>query len=338
MVRSMLEGELYEKLLAIRHEQLEFSNNDTEVPLAYFERTLDVQNFAKKVMAQLPLTKETVALLRRVTLTDIITSKFMLKLRKITRSVGEAAERDMQSAMAKLSLYDIGELDKRGTSIDNNCPASEQPYKVSETQVGGTDTERSKDMGLRQMHEWSLNHLYDPYPSLKMKKIFANGTLMTEEQVGAWFMRLRRKIGWTKIVKEHFARDRAFAIDSARLVLFEGKKAGGQVSKVVYDAFIAMKAKAEGILSSSNPNEIEEHIDHLIEEVTAQRRKPALGSKNPVLSSPVRQVSNAMDKCPLLADEATTTKGIKRTMEESVRARPTTRSRKCERFVNILSS
>ncbi|KAJ7492441.1 C-terminal domain of homeodomain 1-domain-containing protein [Mycena latifolia] len=65
-------------------------------------------------------------------------------------------------------------------------------------------------------YRWLLKHLHNPYPSKEVKQRFADETGTSIERVSDWFVDARRRMGWTRLLREEFYRKRSALVDAAR--------------------------------------------------------------------------------------------------------------------------
>lgn len=94
--------------------------------------------------------------------------------------------------------------------------------------------------------QWLLKHLHSPYPNQATRKRLAQQSNISLKAVNDWFTHIRRRIGWTSIVKGLFHGEKQLAVDGARSVLLEDVEQG--FSDEVVKAFKDMKLKAERVL------------------------------------------------------------------------------------------
>lgn len=261
----------------------------------------------------------------------------MLKLSGIIQEVGKAKDLDIVSAMASLSLSDLttgavqplvtgtgGAHIGRKVSSDCSAPTLDKRGGC----IKDLENEFSKHLVMKEARDWALEHLYDLYPQKKTKQALAMQMNLSVDAVTAWFMRLRRRIGWNKIVKKYFGGDRAFAIDAARSVFLEREAAEQRIRRPIYDAFLLMEKRAEDILKPPSPAEIEKHIDRIVDEVRPQ----SSNLKNHALPAVDPRFPNAGESYPSSLGGLAITRVAKRSFEEADKLQSAKRSKKQERF------
>lgn len=271
---ELSEHQLYDKLLDIRRAQQASPESDHDSLLSYMERIMDMQNLVKRILSRSSLTERTMSLLRTVTHTDFVAASFVLKLSGIIQTVGKAKEMDIVSAMANLSLDDsvTERIAAQTTRREDHSPpriyGTHPTCLVNREELINASVElRPSRLDICEAREWALDHLYNLYPPRKTKQTLAKQSAASEAYINSWFTHLRRRIGWTKIVKSHFKGNKALAIDAARSVFFEGEEAMQCVGKPIYNALMAMKKRAQDILKPPNVSDMEKRIDDLVGEI-----------------------------------------------------------------------
>lgn len=72
-----------------------------------------------------------------------------------------------------------------------------------------------------ELLRWLTGHLDNPYPSLSAKKALCRRSGLSMKTTNEWFSHVRRRIGWTSILKRHFKGDRQLTVDCANRILVE---------------------------------------------------------------------------------------------------------------------
>lgn len=260
------ESDLYTRLLAIRKRQLEAPEKDETTLASYLECVKDMYDFAKSVLSRTTLSTKTANLLHTITASDFISSESMLRLRGAIREVGKAREADIVSAMAKLSLEESNDREEITKGPGKRKDSSPPPDNAFGSRVTSKDAIISRsDMDFAK--QWAWNHLDNLYPQKDVKKMIAKRCEVSESYVNAWFIQLRRRIGWNKIVKNYFRGDKAEAIEAAQSIFLGEKPATQHINSKANDALIAMKEAAERYLVPVSASEIERQVDELIKVV-----------------------------------------------------------------------
>jgi len=73
----------------------------------------------------------------------------------------------------------------------------------------------STSLVLKPLHDWLLQNLHNPYPSLETKDILATKTQSTAKEIDSWFVDARKRIGWNALRKSHFSNKRRDIVEAA---------------------------------------------------------------------------------------------------------------------------
>src|SRR5262249_26045514 len=68
---------------------------------------------------------------------------------------------------------------------------------------------------------WLLKNIHDPYPSNEVKQSISISTGTDARHVNAWFMSVRRRMGWTTLARKYFSGNRADTVDAAYRALVQ---------------------------------------------------------------------------------------------------------------------
>ncbi|KAI6120601.1 hypothetical protein EDD16DRAFT_824954 [Pisolithus croceorrhizus] len=114
--------------------------------------------------------------------------------------------------------------------------------------------------------KWLLRHIHNPYPSPQFKASVAEACNCSLNSVNSWFIGARRRIGWTSLCREQFRHCRADAVDAAYRALVRPDPARPLPAAVI-EAFLAVKANAEGLYSSSSQNATALNLDAVVNDI-----------------------------------------------------------------------
>ncbi len=121
--------------------------------------------------------------------------------------------------------------------------------------------------------EWLIKHLHNPYPSNVTKTKIAGSSSSRQKCVGDWFTNVRRRMGWSSILKKHFQGDRVATIDCAHRIFAEVAEPDGVGAEVLSD-FMEMKKRLnemfEGKLKAS---ELAENIETIHDVPTKEKAR-----------------------------------------------------------------
>jgi C-terminal domain of homeodomain 1/Homeobox KN domain len=99
-------------------------------------------------------------------------------------------------------------------------------------------------------YKWLRHNIHKPYPTVEeIQSICANSDT-SEKRIRHWFISARRRMGWSKIAKEHFHSDREDMADAAYRALVEPDPKRPIEAKLMFE-FVKMEVVAEGMYSSA---------------------------------------------------------------------------------------
>lgn len=155
---------------------------------------------------------------------DKLTDELLIDVADAFRSLSIGVDFTIPSFSNDTNVYD----DRLSASVDTDH-----------------DNSRNSDYQTRAA-QWLLKHLHSPYPNPATRKRLAQQSNISLRAVNDWFTHIRRRIGWSSIVKGLFHGEKQLAVDGARSVLLEGVEQG--FSDEVVKAFKDVKLKAERVL------------------------------------------------------------------------------------------
>jgi hypothetical protein len=81
----------------------------------------------------------------------------------------------------------------------------------------------SRNKQFEACYRWLINNLHNPYPSAKTKQSIADNSGAPLVNVENWFLRVRPRIGWSKLRKERFDNSNARMLAAAHQYFVEDK-------------------------------------------------------------------------------------------------------------------
>ncbi|KAJ7619209.1 C-terminal domain of homeodomain 1-domain-containing protein [Mycena polygramma] len=129
-------------------------------------------------------------------------------------------------------------------------------------------------------YKWLLKHLHNPYPKKEIKEKIADETGSSMERISDWFVDVRRRMGWTKLLREEFGRKRVNLIDAAtRYYIRPSRKYPLPVD--IHGKFVEMEAYAKEmyaakLVPSALSNQLTAAVKDLTPELQEQARQQRL--------------------------------------------------------------
>ena len=99
---------------------------------------------------------------------------------------------------------------------------------------------------------WLLDNLHNPYPTVAVKYSMEESPELGNRTVNEWFARARRRIGWTRLLRDRFGGCRSAATDAA-FRAFVRDDPRSPLDAELYAAFMAVRAHANLVYTPSSP-------------------------------------------------------------------------------------
>ncbi|KAF4573177.1 TALE/M-ATYP homeobox family protein [Pleurotus pulmonarius] len=133
-------------------------------------------------------------------------------------------------------------------------------------------------------YKWLLKNIRSPYPSKETKELISRGTGTSLQNIDAWFLNARRRIGWTRISKKYFGGSKADTVAAAFRALNDDiKPATGSIDDEaartplpgnIQMAFVEMEDAAKRLYSEKfNKSELAGTLDRMVKDMTDSDKK-----------------------------------------------------------------
>ncbi|EIW87041.1 hypothetical protein CONPUDRAFT_69369 [Coniophora puteana RWD-64-598 SS2] len=117
--------------------------------------------------------------------------------------------------------------------------------------------------------DWLLCNLHNPYPSPETRRTIAYTSSSPLDSVNDWFKNVRKRIGWTAILQNHFKGYKRDALVAAHRVLVDDDgdtSSNAPVPPNIAFDFVQMKVAAESLYETKNPNSgLAGQLDNVVE-------------------------------------------------------------------------
>ncbi|KAI5116327.1 hypothetical protein M0805_003540 [Coniferiporia weirii] len=292
----ILDDYLYSRLLTLEDELHDAVEADPKAMKSFLEHLSQLQLIASQGIAEKVLTARTLALARSVASSGIVLADHYLKIRRANAEVEKRRQAQLVSAFGRMSLSDSSAASSRPNFVQPKASATPKdlgrnssrqsrrppPHRQSASPVqsqpsakegASSPSHPSNDAAVAPSHSlkaysWLLRHLHNPYPSNSVKTMIAEETGSAVKTVNEWFIHIRKKIGWTSIVKRFFKGDRSVAVDYARSVLL-GERSAAPIAEKIADAFMTMKSVAEKLFDDRfETSRAAKQLDDLVKDAT----------------------------------------------------------------------
>nr|UWI70523.1 homeodomain mating-type A1 [Pleurotus eryngii] len=197
---------------------------------------------------------------------EVLASAF-LQIHTEVNTVGASLTSDLDRIFDQLALSDtVGELPRAPAQRMSHLPRSyATPY-------------------IAPAFKWLLKNIHNPYPSRQTKELISRGTGTSIQNVDAWFLNARRRIGWTSISKRYYNGSKIDTIAAASRALTSNSATGvaddeeyTPLPANIRMAFVEMEAAAKEMYAEKfTKSELAGSLDRMVKDMTddvRQRRR-----------------------------------------------------------------
>ncbi|TDL28303.1 hypothetical protein BD410DRAFT_780788 [Rickenella mellea] len=277
---TSFEDDLHQNLLRAEDDLIDATFAGHTATAAFIDNLSALTQVAKHGITNHLLNASTLALARRVASNISIMADNFHELEPSTREINSRRKADIADVLWRLSLNDPTAA---GSTQHRRPPSQSLPsHRASDLFASTSEADvRALPLHIPKAYKWLSRHLHNPYPSAATKADIARQTGVSVKSIDAWFVNIRRRIGWTTIAKRHFGGNRAAMLDCAARAIKE-QKAQGTVSEEIVEEFMSMKSNLERLYEGKiEESELAREIEHITNE-----------SPNPVTSKSHRKGGN----------------------------------------------
>jgi hypothetical protein len=123
-----------------------------------------------------------------------------------------------QTVAARMAILADSILDVHDTSVEIQSAFMQDVALLSDQWQFDFAPSQSRLSFVEVSYRWLSDNLHNPYPTDAIKSNIASTSATTVESINRWFIKARRRIGWTAYVKTCFAGCRSDAVQAARAV------------------------------------------------------------------------------------------------------------------------
>ncbi|KAJ6604844.1 hypothetical protein DFH09DRAFT_323649 [Mycena vulgaris] len=200
------------RLLAVEENFLQaIASKDPSVVLSFDRDWSQLQMDVEAAVRSKALSSETVALAHHTASSVSILADSYITLHSELDTVSSSFNRDFERIFGDMHLSaDASPVDSASGSVDSG------DFSPSAASPSFTHPPSALPSYIEPALKWLLKHLSNPYPSKEVKQRFADETGSSIERISDWFVDVRRRMGWTQLLREEFGRKRNDMIDAAR--------------------------------------------------------------------------------------------------------------------------
>ncbi|KAF7436535.1 hypothetical protein PC9H_003368 [Pleurotus ostreatus] len=190
---------------------------------------------------------------------EVLASAF-LKVETESNSFQSSFLSDLDGLFAQMSL-----------SSHRASPSEAPPLEPTST---------SSPPHIAPAYKWLLKNICNPYPTKETKELISRATGTSLQNIDAWFLNARRRIGWTSISKKYFSGSKVDTVAAAFRALSDDPKLPisneerRPLPANIRMAFVEMENAAKELyLEKYTKSELAGTLDRMVKDMTDSDRK-----------------------------------------------------------------
>jgi hypothetical protein len=242
-----MKNSIRERLLNTEGLFFEAILQDPPTLVNFYEKWETLSDDFKQALKSDSVDDETIALAHAIASRVAILAARYLDFSMLSEEITSDLRNNLDDIFAQLSVADVSlsTETQRAASLHLEIIDPAQPSPASAL---STDAPSSFPPYIAPAHKWLLKNLHNPYPSNEVKESLSRSPGVSLKQINAWFINVRRRIGWTALSRKHFDGSHTETIDAAyRAFVKEDPKR--PLLYTVSSEFEALKVAAEDLYS-----------------------------------------------------------------------------------------
>lgn len=278
--RSM-EHSIRQRLLRAEGDLLDAIPDGMTALDRFRESWMTLQADVDAAVAQSQLCDETIELAHRTASAISLLSDSFLDLEEHYQSIDSSRKSELEVIFSRFSLTD-------SHPTYHDAPPSSSRFDYS----GGTapdahsasiDVAKPCPPYIGAAYKWLVKNLHNPYPSTELKESIARSSGSSLKTINAWFTSVRRRIGWTKILRQHFTNCRHDMLTAAYHYLVEDQPNQPSIRLIEYE-FLQMRINAEALYAPQfKKSPLAGKLDTVLKDVSLEERERQERAKEAVV-------------------------------------------------------
>ncbi|KAJ7705991.1 hypothetical protein B0H17DRAFT_605656 [Mycena rosella] len=200
---------IHERLVLLEAQFLDAISTESPAAVASFEdKWVQLHIDLEAASHAGTLAPETAILAHNIASKVTISAEALLSLGTETDNVTQQLE-ELFGERLSLDIPPVGRVDSRD---DKSASLRVVPLTSQST----PRLDASLPPYIEPAYRWLLKHLHNPYPNKEIKQKFADASGASIERISDWFVDVRRRMGWTLLLREEFYRKRNSMVDAAK--------------------------------------------------------------------------------------------------------------------------
>ncbi|KAJ6575304.1 C-terminal domain of homeodomain 1-domain-containing protein [Mycena capillaripes] len=249
--------DIRQRLLLVEQELLDvLSSDDLDAATSFANRWTQLHADVETAMVAKSLDDETAALAHTIASEVVISAELF-----------SSQFDNMHAALVTMDSV----LD--GLSLNDDPESSDAQYIMPPPPP--TRPDPSLPPYIEPAYKWLLKHLHNPYPKKEIKEKIADETGSSMERISDWFVDVRRRMGWTRLLREEFGRKRVDLIDAAtRYYVHPNRKY--PLPADIHGKFVEMEAFAKEMYAAKFvPSALSNKLTAAVKDLTPELQEQA---------------------------------------------------------------
>lgn len=234
----------------------------------FVERLSFLHKTASSAISSKVLSSKSLKIIRNAAKSGALVADNIIRLRSDTKKVDEHRQADISDVFRRMSLCDtVPHAQIRSPTLSKK--PSLQPFSLPSSRRNhiGADSDSVTPSKARILHEWLLDNIHSPFTNKYSRKLLSEETDMPEKDIANWMVQMRRRIGWSAIVRTYFNKDKALAVDFATRV-FLGSDSTCPLDQHIVQEFLSIRGTTRRLFEENyETSELAKKIEELVREV-----------------------------------------------------------------------
>ncbi|KAJ7170063.1 C-terminal domain of homeodomain 1-domain-containing protein [Mycena filopes] len=206
------------------------------------------------------LDKDTMDLAHDVASEIAISAESFLSVRAESDNITTALTHDLEEVFDGLLIRD---------NLSRGSRASSPPPATTRTDPS------SLPPYIEPAYKWLLRHLHNPYPNKEVKQRIADETGSNVERISDWFIKVRGRMRWTRLLREEFKKKRADLVEAATRY-YTGDNHKNPLPPNIVGKFVAMEEFAKEMYAAKFvPSALSNKLTAAVKDLTPELQDKA---------------------------------------------------------------
>lgn len=179
----------------------------------------------------------------------------------------DVMQNELESVFARVGIHDVtNEVHETSTPQITPSTFSQSAFDVT-----------ACPPYVESAYRWLMKNLHNPYPSTEVKDAISMESGSYRKVIDAWFIDVRKRIGWNALRRKHFSNKRIKIVDAATRFFLCGDSAQSQDYRIKFDSeFISLETRAKNLYSEKfSESALVSKLDMAVKDMTPEMKTQA---------------------------------------------------------------